>query len=67
MVNVVSVLRDFAERYLRRRYSILFYTLLLTMVTAPVLNTLKLSGVLFDLLVAACLLAVINGRQTIRL
>lgn len=66
MINVGSVLRDFAEPYLRRRYSILFYTLLLTMVAAPVLNTLKLSGVLFELLVAACLLAAIIPADVVR-
>jgi hypothetical protein len=37
----------------------LFYTLLLTMVAAPVLSTLKLSGTLFESLVAASLLAAI--------
>jgi hypothetical protein len=54
-----SILRDFAQPYLRHRYAILFYTLLLTMVAAPVLSTLKLSGTLFESLVAASLLAAI--------
>lgn len=66
MINVGSVLRDFAAPYLRRRYSVLFYTLLLTMVAAPVLNTLKLSGVLFELLVAASLLAAIIPADVVR-
>ncbi len=38
MTNAGSVLRDFAQSYVRRRYSVLFYTLLLTMVAAPVVN-----------------------------
>jgi len=59
MISPASSLGDFAEAYLRRRYSILFYTLLFTMVATPVLDTLKLSGALLNLLVAACLLAAI--------
>lgn len=47
----------FAQSYLRHRYSILFYTLLLTMLAGPVLNALKLSGTLFESLVAVSLLA----------
>lgn len=45
MINLGSALGDFAEPYLGRRYSILFYTLLLTMIAAPVLSTLRLSGI----------------------
>ena len=48
-----------AQSYLRYRYSILFYTLLLTMVAGPVLNALKLSGTLFESLLATSLLAAI--------
>lgn len=66
VINLVSALRDFAQTCLCRRYSILFYTLLVTMVAAPVLNTLKLSGTLFDLLVAACLLAAIVPSDVVR-
>src|ERR1700740_2786355 len=66
MTSADRVLRDFAEPYLRRRYSILFYTLLLTMVAAPVLNALKLSGILFELLVAACLLAAVIPADAVR-
>lgn len=47
----------FAQSYFRHRYSILFYTLLVTMVAGPVLNALKLSGTLFESLVALSLLA----------
>ena len=66
VINLVSAFGDFAESYLRRRYTILFYMLLLTMVAAPVLNTLRLSGALFDLLVAACLLAAIIPAEVVR-
>jgi hypothetical protein len=61
-----NILRDFAGAYLRRRYSILFYTLFLTMVAAPVLSALKLSGTLFESFVAASLLAAIMPTDTVR-
>jgi voltage-gated potassium channel Kch len=48
-----------ARTYLRRRYMILFYTLLVTMVAAPVFSALKFSGTLIESLLAACLLAAI--------
>jgi hypothetical protein len=66
MSGTSSILRDFAEVYLGRRYLILFYTLLLTMVAAPVLNALRLSGTLFESLVAASLLAAIIPTHTVR-
>lgn len=49
----------FAQSYLRHRHSILFYTLLVTMVAGPVLDTLKLSGILFESLVAVSVLAAV--------
>jgi len=58
------ILRNFAKAYLRRRYSILFYALLFTMVAAPVLSTLELSGTLFESFVAASLLAAIIPAGT---
>src|SRR5437879_12788253 len=61
-----NILRDFAGNYLRRRYSILFSTLLLTMVAAPVLSALKLSGTLFESFVAASLLAALIPADTVR-
>ena len=57
---------DFAEAYLPHRYSILFYALLLTMVAAPVLSVLKLSGTLFESLVAASLLAAILPARSVK-
>lgn len=61
-----SILGDIAGAYLRRRYSILFYSLLLTMVAAPILSALKLSGTLFESLVAASLLAAIIPADMVR-
>ena len=52
-----------AQFYLRHRYSMLFYTLLLTMIASPVLNSLKLSGTLFESLVALSLLAAIMPAE----
>ncbi|HEV8523330.1 MAG TPA: potassium channel family protein [Terriglobales bacterium] len=45
--------------YSRRRYTILFYTLLLTMVATPVLAAFELSGSLVEFLLAANLLAAV--------
>jgi hypothetical protein len=55
-----------AHTYLRRRYMILFYTLLLTMVAAPVFSALKFSGTLIESLLAACLLAAILPVGAVR-
>src|SRR5215469_3391344 len=66
MSTANSILTDLAEAYLRRRYSILFYTLFLTMVAAPVLSGLKLSGTLFESLVAASLLAAILPANSVK-
>ena len=45
--------------YLRRRYAILFYSLLLTLIAAPTLAALNLSGDLYELFLAASLLAAV--------
>jgi len=45
--------------YLRRRYTILFYTLLLTMVAAPVVAAFELEGSLIEFFLAANLLAAV--------
>ena len=52
--------------YLRRRYMILFYTLLVTMVAAPVFNALEFNGTLIESLLAACLLAAILPVGAVR-
>ena len=54
-----SGVRNLARAYLRQRYAFLFYTLLLTMVAAPVLAALGLSGWLIELFLAANLLAAV--------
>jgi len=45
--------------YLRRRYAILFYTLLLTMVAAPLFAALEFKGSLIEFFLAANLLAAV--------
>ena len=50
---------DLGRAYLRQRYTILFYTLLLTMVAAPVLAAFELKGALIELFLAANLLAAV--------
>ena len=45
--------------YLRRRYAILFYTLLLTMVAAPLVAAFELKGSLLEFFLAANLLAAV--------
>jgi hypothetical protein len=50
--------------YLSRRYTILFYTLLLTMVAAPVFTALEFTGTLIDLLLAANLVAAVMPVRT---
>lgn len=52
-------LRVLGRAYLRRRYVILFYTLLLTMVAAPVLAAFELKGSLIEFFLAANLLAAV--------
>jgi len=52
-------LRDLGRIYLKRRYRILFYTLLLTMVASPVIASLGMSGTLIESLLAVCLLAAV--------
>ena len=54
-----SGLRNFRRTYMRRRYSILFYSLLLILVAVPILNMFKYGVVLIDSLLAANLLAAI--------
>ena len=59
----IGGLRNFGRAYLRYRYSILFYSLLFTLMAVPALNLLRSSGVLMDALLAANLLvAVMPGR-----
>ena len=52
-------LHELAPTYLRNRYRILFYTVLLTLVSAPILSAFKFSGILIESFLAANLLAAI--------
>jgi hypothetical protein len=52
-------LRALGNAYLSRRYTILFYSLLITIVAGPVLSAFELSGILMELLLAANLLAAV--------
>lgn len=52
-------LRVVGRAYLRRRYAILFYTLLLTLVAAPIVSALELRGSLMEFFLAANLLAAV--------
>jgi len=56
----------FGRTYSRRRYMILFYTLLVTMVAGPVFTALNLNGTLLESLLAACLLAAILPVGAVR-
>jgi hypothetical protein len=59
-----GTLDAFGGGYLSRRYTILFYTLLITMVAAPVLTALEFTGTLIDLLLAANLVAAVMPVRT---
>lgn len=52
-------LRALGDSYLHHRYAFLFYTLLLTMIGAPVIYTLDLRASLIELLLAGNLLAAV--------
>ena len=52
-------LRELGRAYLRQRYTLLFYTLLLTMAAAPVFAALEFPGGLIELLLGANLLAAV--------
>jgi voltage-gated potassium channel Kch len=52
-------LRNVGRAYMRCRYSILFYFLLFTLVTVPILNVFKSGGILIDSLLAANLIAAV--------
>jgi voltage-gated potassium channel Kch len=52
-------LRVLGHAYLRRRYAILFYTLLLTMVAVPLVAAFELKGSLIEFFLAANLLAAV--------
>ena len=53
MSSARDSVRALVRAYLRRRYTILFYTLVFTLLSAPVLSALKFSGTLLESLLAA--------------
>ena len=59
-------LRGMARTYLQRRYTILFYALLLTLLAAPAISALKMSGTLLESLLGASLLAAILPVREVR-
>ena len=48
----ISVARDFGSLYFRRRYAMLFYSLILTLVASPVFGALGFRGAVIDFLLA---------------
>jgi hypothetical protein len=56
--------RVFGYAYLRRRYAVLFYTLLLTMVAVPLVAAFGLTGALIELFLAANLVAAVIPVST---
>ena len=59
MHSQTAHLQPFGRAYLCRRYAILFYTLLLTMIAAPLVTSLELTGAFIELLLAANLIAAV--------
>ncbi len=64
--DVTGDLRGHGRTYWNHRYTVLFYILLVTMVTAPILSALKFNGTLIETLLAACLLAAISPVGAVR-
>lgn len=59
-------LSESLNKYLRHRYKVLFYTLLLTFLSAPILSALKWPGTLLELFLGASLLAAIMPVTSMR-
>lgn len=57
-------LRNVGHHYLRRRYTILFYTLVLTMVASPIMAGLGWRGALIESLLGVSLLAAVMPVNT---
>ena len=62
-----SWLGNLWDAYFHRRYTILFYTLFLTLVAAPVLSAFEFKGALIELFLAANLLAALIPVATVRI
>ena len=59
-------LRDLRSMYLRRRYGILFYTLLLTLVAAPLFSAFDVLAIVIDVLLAVSLVAAVMPVVAVR-
>lgn len=59
-------LTGFAHTYLLYRYTVLFYSLIFTFVSLPILSSLKFSGTLLECMLAASLLAAILPVNGVR-
>ena len=57
-------MRALGKAYLSRRYAILFYTLLFTLVAVPLIAALELTGALIEIFLAASLLAAVLPVST---
>jgi len=66
MIGQGAGLHELAAKYLRNRHRILFYTVLLTLLSAPILSALKFSGILIESFLAANLLAAIMPISGVR-
>src|SRR5262249_3947046 len=62
--NRVGGLRALGKAYLSRRYTVLFYTLLLTLVAVPLVAAFDLPGALIEVFLAASLLAAVMPVST---
>ncbi len=65
-IGMSSSLHQLAHSYLNRRYTILFYMLLLTLVAAPVSSALRLRGALIESFLAVSLLVAIFPVNAVR-
>jgi Ion channel len=59
MQSLPGVVRPLGQTYLERRYTILFYVLIFTLVASPLTATFELSGTLIESLLALSLLAAV--------
>jgi hypothetical protein len=59
-------LNELAATYLRKRYKVLFYTVLVTLVSVPILSAFRFRGVVIESLLAASLLAAIMPVSEVR-
>ena len=62
--SLIAVSNTFASGYLRRRYAILFYTLLLTFVASPLLAALQRKSTFIEVLLATNLLVAVIPIRT---